>query len=270
MADSPLGPEARTLFDALRRDESPSALEHRALMARVDLTAAGAVATASTTATVLKAVGLAVALAGAGTAAAMWADRSSTPPDPPGTGQSAAGPAAVDLEIETEPAPAIPKPTPEPMGTRRRTTPGPVDPPARAPTADPTHGRRPKPRPEPQPEPRRVGPDRPPPSTANPAEITPQGQNDAPNDTLDAEVRLLGQIRKALADGDWTRALKLASEHRRRFPGGTFAGEREVLAVRALCARGNRTGAKQRADAFVRRHPTSHLAGKIRTVCVDP
>lgn len=87
-------------------------------------------------------------------------------------------------------------------------------------------------------------------------------QTPAPAD----EARLLLQARRALAT-DPARALELADAHARRFPRGTLAQEREVLAVRALAALGRHEQARARAARFEARYPGStHLAAVRRAV----
>jgi outer membrane protein assembly factor BamD (BamD/ComL family) len=52
-------------------------------------------------------------------------------------------------------------------------------------------------------------------------------------------------------------ALRALEEHRARFPQGTFAQEREVLAIEALVRLGRRAEAEARAAAFARQFPGS-------------
>jgi hypothetical protein len=57
-------------------------------------------------------------------------------------------------------------------------------------------------------------------------------------------------------------ALAAAEEHRRRFPGGTLAQEREVIAISALLALKRRTDAETAAARFAESYPRSvHRAG---------
>jgi hypothetical protein len=55
-------------------------------------------------------------------------------------------------------------------------------------------------------------------------------------------------------------ALVLLGEHERSFPHGDFVQEREMLAIEALQATGQRRAARQRASHFLRRFPdSSHI-----------
>jgi hypothetical protein len=57
-------------------------------------------------------------------------------------------------------------------------------------------------------------------------------------------------------------ALAAAEEHRRRFPGGGLAQEREVIAISALITLGRRDEAESRARSFAESYPRSaHRAG---------
>jgi hypothetical protein len=88
-----------------------------------------------------------------------------------------------------------------------------------------------------------------------------QGHRSAAAPAPDAagELRLLESAQQALRD-DPARALAIAEQHRRRFAHGEFAQEREMLAIDALMALGQRERAAARARAFARRYPNStHL-----------
>jgi hypothetical protein len=77
------------------------------------------------------------------------------------------------------------------------------------------------------------------------------------------ENRLLRSAREALRAGDCARALEQLDAARAAFPSGELEQEREVLAIRALVAAGRRLEARDRARAFLDRHPSSPLAGRI-------
>jgi hypothetical protein len=73
------------------------------------------------------------------------------------------------------------------------------------------------------------------------------------------EVELMRQAQEMLAD-DPRAALSLAEKHRHVFPEGTFAQEREVIAVDALVRLGRTTEAAERARRFEESFPGSaHL-----------
>ena len=84
------------------------------------------------------------------------------------------------------------------------------------------------------------------------------GASAAPADP-EEEVRLLERAQDALrASPD--DALRLTAEHARRFPNGTLAQEREVIAIDALVRAGHTAEAKARADKFAKTYPQStHL-----------
>ena len=73
---------------------------------------------------------------------------------------------------------------------------------------------------------------------------------------FETEVELLQRAQRALP-GDPARALAAAEEHRRRFTGGVLAQEREVIAISALAALGQRGEARVRAARFVASYPRS-------------
>lgn len=89
---------------------------------------------------------------------------------------------------------------------------------------------------------------------------------DASSD-LEAELALMRSVREALAQGAHAKVLTLVDEHAERFPAGVFANEREVSRAEALCARGELDEGLAVAEAFLRRHPKSHLVGRVERAC---
>jgi hypothetical protein len=84
-------------------------------------------------------------------------------------------------------------------------------------------------------------------------------------DPLVAETRQLARLR-SLAGTDPAQALALATEGGRRFPRGTFAQEREAIAI-AMLVRLGRTGeARTRAEMFVAAYPRSAFNERVRTL----
>jgi hypothetical protein len=77
-----------------------------------------------------------------------------------------------------------------------------------------------------------------------------------------SEADLLGQAQAALT-GDPARALRLADQHRARFPGGVLGQEREVIAIEALVRLGRTTAARDRAARFQKVFPSSAHRSKI-------
>ncbi len=76
------------------------------------------------------------------------------------------------------------------------------------------------------------------------------------------ETALLDQARDSL-ERDPRRALALTEEHRRRFPSGALAQEREVIAIEALSRLGQTAEAKNRGSDFARRYPGSAHQQKV-------
>lgn len=76
-------------------------------------------------------------------------------------------------------------------------------------------------------------------------------------DAVAAERTLLDQARRALREGDGSRALELIERHEREFRRGSLVEEREVLRVNALVSLGRIDEARARTNAFRNRFPTS-------------
>jgi hypothetical protein len=82
-------------------------------------------------------------------------------------------------------------------------------------------------------------------------------------DSSEPEAALLLRAHRALVAGDDGAALASTDEHRRRFPTGALASEREVIAIEALAHGGSTAAARARAVAFRKAFPTSAYAGRI-------
>jgi hypothetical protein len=82
--------------------------------------------------------------------------------------------------------------------------------------------------------------------------------------SLTRELAAIDRARLALAGGDARRALGELDLHGRVFPRGRLALEAEVLRIDALAKVGRRAEARQRAEAFLRLHPNSVLATRVR------
>jgi hypothetical protein len=80
-----------------------------------------------------------------------------------------------------------------------------------------------------------------------------------------AELALLKRA-KANARSAPDRALTLLAEHERRFAHGALVQEREVIAIEALLAAGERTAAEQRAARFFQDFPDSAHARRVRAL----
>jgi hypothetical protein len=88
----------------------------------------------------------------------------------------------------------------------------------------------------------------------------------SPRVSLAGELALLEDMRAALLAEDAGRALKIAGEHARKYPKGALTEERLGLRAVALCTLGRAEGTSA-AATFLRDHPTSSLATKVRTAC---
>lgn len=76
-------------------------------------------------------------------------------------------------------------------------------------------------------------------------------------------MRLIARARRSLASSP-AAALDAAEEHRRRFPGGLFAEEREALAVLSLARLGRQAEAERRGQRFLRSHPAGTFSERVR------
>ena len=87
--------------------------------------------------------------------------------------------------------------------------------------------------------------------------------------TLSAELGALDRARLSLAGGDARRALDALDSYDRRFPSGRLQLEAEVLRIDALAKLGHKDAARQHAEMFLRRHPNSVLATRVRAHVAD-
>jgi hypothetical protein len=99
-----------------------------------------------------------------------------------------------------------------------------------------------------------------------PAQPTTEAQSAA---LLSAELGALDHARLALAGGDARRALDEIDAYDRAFPGGRLQIEAEVLRIDALSKLGRKDAARQRAEAFLRKHPNSVLVTRVRAHVAD-
>jgi hypothetical protein len=82
-----------------------------------------------------------------------------------------------------------------------------------------------------------------------------------PTDTLAREVPLIDAGRSELANAP-SRALASLETHRREFPHGQLAAEREFLAVQALLQMNRMADAKKRAEELATHYPASSYAAR--------
>jgi hypothetical protein len=103
---------------------------------------------------------------------------------------------------------------------------------------------------------------------AEPRAAEPSRRSQAPAvaDRLRAEVALMDRARAALERDDADALWRLTGEHARRFPDGALVEEREAWQAIAACRLGHARAAA-RAEAFLRAHPRSAQADKLRRAC---
>ena len=87
--------------------------------------------------------------------------------------------------------------------------------------------------------------------------------------TLAAEMRLLAKANSAMRAGNPSVALSVLDEHRRDYPGGQLAPERDYKRAVAMCELGRVAEARSIAASFVRAHPKSPLRSKAESVCSE-
>ncbi|HEY8090081.1 MAG TPA: hypothetical protein VIF09_19605 [Polyangiaceae bacterium] len=110
-----------------------------------------------------------------------------------------------------------------------------------------------------------------PPTHVAPAAIPSHRPVDPPGPaTVADEARLLREADAARSSGDAARALTLLEEHDRRYPGGVLVEERSAERVVVLCALGRASEARAAGEAFLREHPSSPLAARVRASCAGP
>jgi hypothetical protein len=89
-----------------------------------------------------------------------------------------------------------------------------------------------------------------------------------PTDSLAREVPLIDEGRAALATTP-SRALAVLETHRREFPRGQLAAEREFLAVQALLQMNHMVDAKKRAEELAVHFPQSSYAARAARLIED-
>jgi hypothetical protein len=259
-----LPPELKTLFERARSDEDPTNADRlavgRALAARLGFpvaAGAGAALSARTaagsalSAASMTASGIAGKTGVAG-AAALWLVVGAVV----GTGVSM----ATVLTTASRPPPAVSAPpaiSPPRPARESRNSPPPLPPAplgARSNTAieqlDPG-----------KPQPPSSKPGRP--ETAVPENAPPRVTSSA----LQDETRALAAVQQALRDGQPENALELLEAQERAFPNGSLEAERAAARVLALCAGHRVIAARAAAAEFLRNHPESPIADRVRQSC---
>lgn len=82
--------------------------------------------------------------------------------------------------------------------------------------------------------------------------------------TLAEEGRLLAKAHQLVQGGQPQAALEVLRQSAARYPRSVLFQEREVLTIEALGATGATAAAKQRAQLFLKRYPSSPHAGKLK------
>jgi len=101
------------------------------------------------------------------------------------------------------------------------------------------------------------------PSAAAPVVPAPKQSAASGHASGPSESALLAQAEAALSTNP-SRALALTREHKRRFPNGALAQEREVIAIEALNRIGDSESARKRAKDFETSYPGSAHRRKVQ------
>ncbi len=100
------------------------------------------------------------------------------------------------------------------------------------------------------------------------AEQTPPSS--APDDGMSGELALLQRAERATRAGNAALALAFISELAEKYPRSRFLEERRAIELLARCQADARD-ASAGADAFLREHPKSLYAGRVRQACqIEP
>jgi hypothetical protein len=103
------------------------------------------------------------------------------------------------------------------------------------------------------------------PLPAPPAAAPAPAVETGPVTNLAGEVQLLQRAQQALG-ANAAQALALTEEHKRRFPSGVLAQEREMVALEALVRLGRRDVARARAASFLAKFPESPHRRRIEAI----
>jgi len=85
-----------------------------------------------------------------------------------------------------------------------------------------------------------------------------------PRESYAAELDLLQRAHAAYVGRSFSNALAIVAEHRRRFPSGRLAEEREALRVRSLAASGRTEEARRVVETFAGQFPHSVLLPRLQ------
>lgn len=92
----------------------------------------------------------------------------------------------------------------------------------------------------------------------------PKAMSPRPQRSVDADEVTTYAHARELASKDPAAALAILQDNEKRFTGGILTEEREALAVQCLSRLGRDAEARARGEAFLRAHPTSPLAERVR------
>jgi hypothetical protein len=84
---------------------------------------------------------------------------------------------------------------------------------------------------------------------------------------LGGELALVSRMHAAWRAGDFPAVQAAISAHERQFPAGSLVEEREAVKVMLLCRSVSAERAGQLALQFVRQHPGSPYAARVRAAC---
>ncbi len=111
-------------------------------------------------------------------------------------------------------------------------------------------------------------------TTAPPAASTPPAASPpaspAASASLAAEIASLDEVRRALAEPDPVRALRLLDDHAVAFPLGRLVPEAHALRVEALVAAGERDRAEVLARELIAAQPDSPAAARVKRLLGRP
>ena len=95
----------------------------------------------------------------------------------------------------------------------------------------------------------------------------PRKSSAPPEPTLQDELALFKQAKRAFDGGDASTAVSLLERFSKQFPKAALRLEAQVLRAEALCAAGRTSAATKLRDRFVDAHPSNLLASRMRDVC---
>jgi hypothetical protein len=107
------------------------------------------------------------------------------------------------------------------------------------------------------------------PAEQTPPPAAPRARAAPTRASLSAELAALDAIAAADAANNPAQALKLLETYRNDFPHGRLELEAEVLRIDSLAQSGQPAVAARAAERFVKRHPNSVLAARVRRYLLE-